>query len=64
MSSHHLFFHKSKSSVLVIAAIIILAFIAFFVIVAGIGLFAELTGPGSGGRGGITGGLCENVPEP
>ena len=28
MSSHHLFFHKSKSSVLVIAAIIILAFLS------------------------------------
>lgn len=42
---------KSKGSFLVVGAIIILAFIAFIVIVAGIGLMAELTGNNSGGPG-------------
>jgi len=45
------FHQKQKGSVLILGAIIILAFIALFAIVAGVGLMAELTGPGSGGTG-------------
>lgn len=47
---------KSKGAILQLAAIAILAFIAFFVIVAGIALMSELTGNNSGGTSGMAGG--------
>lgn len=60
---NHLYFHKSKSSALILGAIIILGFIGFFVIVAGVGMMAELWGEkNNSGSGGNTGGLCDTIP--